>query len=423
MNRLKVWANEIALGWLGHEDGDYFFQYDSEWLQSDLKFVISPQFNLRPEPFKGAAVQTFFANLLPEGAVLDEIMQALQMRKGSIFEMIRSLGAELPGILSITPDAPIQFEHQAYKPLSLDQLSLRILERNFKKPLLLSNSHGRLSLAGAQDKLCVRYDERRGLFYDTLNQSPSTHIAKPDARSKRYQPSAINEYLCMKLAHEMKLPVPPVWFINSPQSVYLVRRFDRLVNEQHIVCLHQFDACQLLGVGPNYKYQRIGSLVSLPHIVKALRELHLNGKDLFNFQRWVMFNYLIGNSEAHAKNISVFISTSGFALTPFYDLLCLQVHGNNQLALNIGNEYNFDSIGAHSWEKFCDDCGFGLKPTFANFRKMAQDLPKAWHSLSNKAIKQLPLREEEIALIHSMTDVFQKNCSAAISMTRQLSPE
>lgn len=204
MNRLKVWSNEIALGWLSHEDGDYFFQYDSEWLQSDLKFVISPQFNLRPEPFKGAAVQNFFANLLPEGAVLEEIMQALQMRKASIFEMISSLGAELPGVLSITPEAPFQFEHQAYKPLRLDQLGLRILERDFKKPLLLSNVYGRMSLAGVQDKLGARYDERRRLIYDTLGRSPSTHIAKPDTRSKRYQPSAINEYLCMKLAHEMK---------------------------------------------------------------------------------------------------------------------------------------------------------------------------------------------------------------------------
>lgn len=417
MDRLKVWANENALGWLGHEDGEYFFQYDSEWLQSDLKFVISPQFNLRPEPFTGDAVQTFFANLLPEGAVLDEIMQALQLSKASIFEMIRSLGAELPGVLSITPDAPIQFEHQAYKPLSLDQLSLRILERNFKKPLLLSNSHSRLSLAGAQDKLGVRYDERRGFIYDPLGKSPSTHIAKPDTQSKRYQPSAINEYLCMKLAQVMKLPVSPVWFINSPQSVYLVRRYDRLVNEHHIVCLHQIDACQLLGLGSDCKYQRNGGLASLSQIVKALRELPLKGKDLFNFQRWVMFNYLIGNSEAHAKNISIFISTSGFALAPFYNLLCLQVYGDNQLALSIGNEDTYDSIDSHSWKVFCDDCGFGLKPTLANFKKMALDLPKAWQTLSNTAITQLPLRDEEISLIHSMTDVFQKNCSAAISMT------
>lgn len=80
MIRLKVWANDNALGWFGHEAGEHFFQYDPEWLQSDLKFVISPQFSLRLEPFKGDAVKTFFANLLPEGAALDEIMQSLQMR-------------------------------------------------------------------------------------------------------------------------------------------------------------------------------------------------------------------------------------------------------------------------------------------------------------------------------------------------------
>ena len=417
MIRLKVWANDNALGWFGHEAGEYFFQYDPEWLLRDLKFVISPQFSLRPEPFKGDAVKTFFANLLPEGAALDEIMQSLQMRNASSFEMIGRLGAELPGVLSITPDGPFQFQHQTYKPLSLDLLSLRILERDFNKPLLLSNSNSSMSLPGAQDKLGIRYDERQGLLYDTLGKSPSTHIAKPDTRLKRYQPSAINEYLCMKLAHAMKLPVPPVWYIKSPQSVYLVRRYDRLVTEHLITCLHQVDACQLLGLGSDWKYQRLGGLVSLPKIVNALRELPLNGKDLLNFQRWVMFNYLIGNSDAHAKNISILISHAGFALAPFYDLLCVQVYGDNHLALYIGDEDTYDSIGSHSWEAFCDDCGFGLKPTLANFKKMALDLPTARQKISNTAIKQSALSNEEAALIQSMTEIFQKNCSAAISMT------
>jgi serine/threonine-protein kinase HipA len=157
--------------------------------------------------------------------------------------------------------------------------------------------------------------------------------------------------------------------------------------------------------------------VSLPKIVNALRELPLNGKDLLNFQRWVVFNYLIGNSDAHAKNISILISHAGFALAPFYDLLCVQVYGDNHLALYIGDEDTYDSIGSHSWEAFCDDCGFGLKPTLANFKKMALDLPKAWQTITNSAIKQLSLSNEETTLIQSMTDIFQKNCSAAISMT------
>jgi len=74
-------------------------------------------------------------------------------------------------------------------------------------------------------------------------------------------------------------------------------------------------------------------LVSLQRIVEALRGLHLSAKDLLSFQRWVMFNYLIGNSDTHAKNVSVMVDETGYALAPFYDLLCVQVYGDDRLAL------------------------------------------------------------------------------------------
>jgi hypothetical protein len=48
---------------------------------------------------------------------------------------------------------------------------------------------------------------------------------------------------------------------------------------------------------------------------------------------------------------------------------------------------------------------------------MALDLPKAWQTITNSAIKQLALSTEETSLIQSMTHIFQKNCSAVISMT------
>ncbi len=74
-------------------------------------------------------------------------------------------------------------------------------------------------------------------------------------------------------------------------------------------------------------------LVSLQRIVEELRGLHLSAKDLLSFQRWVMFNYLIGNSDTHAKNVSVMVDETGYALAPFYDLLCVQVYGDDRLAL------------------------------------------------------------------------------------------
>lgn len=416
MIRLRVWANDLPMGWFGHEAGQYFFQYDADWLGAEHAYVLAPQFGLRPEPHLGEPVKTFFANLLPEGAALEEILSAMHMRNASTFEIIGQLGEELPGVLSVRAEGNVPTGRQQYSPLTKEALSQRIKDRDQQKPLLTSNDHTSMSLPGAQDKLGLRYDARRGLLYDSVGGTPTTHIAKPDTRLVKFQPSAMNEYLCMRLAAAIKLPVPPVHLIQVPETVYIVQRYDRIVSGDTVKCLHQVDGCQLMGLGQDWKYERQG-LVSLKRIVEALRGLQLPARDLLNFQRWVMFNYLIGNSDAHAKNVSVLIDETGYALAPFYDLLCVQVYGDDKLALYIGDDDRYDSVGAHSWEAFCEDCGFGYKPTLTLFRRMAQDVRKNWASVVDQTSGAVALTEPELKLMRDMTTVIEKNCMAALSMT------
>lgn len=417
MIRLRVWANSQPMGWLGHEMAQYFFQYDAQWLKAEDAFLLAPQFELREEPYRGDAVKTYFGNLLPEGIPLDEVLNQIQIRGANTLELIGEMGADLPGILSVLPENEAPDQRQKYSELSKAQLSARVKARANKKPLLTSNVQTRMSLAGAQDKVGLRYDDQRGLLYDSVGGAPTTHIAKPDSRLERYQPSAINEYLCMKLANDMQLPVPPVHLLRLPEALYVVQRYDRFVEKGAIVCLHQIDACQVLGVGADWKYERQGGFVSLPKIVHAFRDLKLSGKDLLSVQRWVMFNYLIGNSDAHAKNISLMIGSQDYALAPFYDLLCVQAYGDNDLALFIGDENTYEAVGAHSWEAFCADCGFGFKPTMALFRKMAKDIGKSWERTVANATHQNQLTTAESSLIERIGAIIDSNSKTALSMT------
>lgn len=187
----------------------------------------------------------------------------------------------------------------------------------------------------------------------------------------------------------------------------------------NIVGLHQIDGCQLLGHGPGWKYQRTGGLVSLPKLVAALRALRLRGSDLLQLQRWVMFNYLIGNADAHAKNLSVLIDEKGFRLAPFYDLLCVRAYGDTGLALFIGDEDHFDAVGAHSWEALCADCGFGFAPVLQEFRRMAQDLLPAWLKVSERMGKEAAVTDAEQTLLSRMTAIFEQHCAHAMSMTER----
>ena len=158
MIRLRVWANAQPMGWFGHEAAQYFFQYDEQWIKDEAAFPLAPQFELRLEPHRGDAVKTFFANLLPEGTPLDEVLNQIQLRDANTFEIIGEMGADLPGVLSVLPEGKEPDTQQKYSELSKEELSHRVKDRAQKKPLLTSNEQTRMSLAGAQDKVGLRYD-------------------------------------------------------------------------------------------------------------------------------------------------------------------------------------------------------------------------------------------------------------------------
>ncbi len=156
---------------------------------------------------------------------------------------------------------------------------------------------------------------------------------------------------------------------------------------------------------------------SIPRLVAALRNLPVRGSDLLQVQRWVMFNYLIGNADAHGKNLSVLVDDKGYRLAPFYDLLCVKAYGDDGLALFIGDEETFTAVGAHSWEALCKDCGFRLPETLKGFRKMAQDLLPAWHKVLDRTLLETQATAAEAAVLGRMTQVFDAHAGNALSMT------
>ena len=413
MIRLRVWAGARLMGWFGYAAGEYFFEYDTQWLQQPGGYMLAPQFPLQPTQFTGSTVRNFFENLLPEGTALDDLLSTLTLRNPNTLELLGQLGQDLPGVLSLLPENVKPEWRQQYRPLNFDTLSQRLRSR---QPLLVSNDQATMSLAGAQEKMGLRWDAKRASLSESVGFTPTTHILKPDTRQPRYQPSAINEYACMKLARALKLPVPDVWLLRVPEAAYVVQRYDRAEVAGNIVALHQFDGCQLLGHGSGWKYERQGGLVSIPRLVEALRKLPVRGADLLQVQRWVMFNYLIGNADAHGKNLSILVDDRGYRLAPFYDLLCVKAYGDDGLALFIGDEQTFTTVGAHSWETLCKDCDFRLPETLKGFRKMAQDLLPAWHKVLERTSLDTQTTAAEAAVLARMTDVFKAHTGNALSM-------
>jgi serine/threonine-protein kinase HipA len=141
---------------------------------------------------------------------------------------------------------------------------------------------------------------------------------------------------------------------------------------------HQIDLCQLLGKWPGYKYQSDGG-VTFPAAYAALaatRRPAVSRKQLLD---WLVFNYVIGNSDAHAKNVSFLVTRAGVDLAPAYDLLCVRVYGvdYDYMAMTIAEENRYGWVERQQWDALA--ASLSLSPKFLARRRgeLARALPAA----------------------------------------------
>ena len=85
MIRLRVWANVRPMGWFGHANTEFFFEYDKEWLSLEGGHVLAPQFPFSEQRSVGNLVRSFFENLLPEGRALDIVATTHQVSKNNLY--------------------------------------------------------------------------------------------------------------------------------------------------------------------------------------------------------------------------------------------------------------------------------------------------------------------------------------------------
>jgi len=316
---LRASINQTEVGTLQEVAGLWSFQYSEAWLANPQRFALSPHLPLVPAPLLDGAsrrpVQWYFDNLLPEEGQRHLLARDARIDVADAFGLLTFYGAESAGSLTLlSPDAG----PQALEPLrALQDIDLEARIRQLPKAPLTHAAVKRMSLAGAQHKLAVVL--RNGELYEPVGATPSTHILKPDHPDEDYPHSVINEWFVMRLAKRVGLDVPEVYRRYVPSPVYLIDRFDRVPDGDDWQRRHVIDACQLLGLDRSFKYSQ-GSMESLAALAASCRSPAVARARLFG---WLVFNVLIGNSDAHLKNLSFMVSHEGVQLAPFYDLLSI----------------------------------------------------------------------------------------------------
>ncbi len=314
---LCAFINDVEVGFLEEAGGLWRFQYADAWLNHLDSFALSPHLPLRAQSVLDGAskrpVQWYFDNLLPEEGQRVLLAGDARLDAADAFGLLAWYGAESAGSLTLLAPQAEPHQPQPLRPLPDDVLDARI--RQLPRAALTQAAVKRMSLAGAQHKLAVVLQD--GVLFEPAGATPSTHILKPDHPDEDYSHSVVNEWFVMRLAKRLGLGVPNVQRRYVPSPVYLIDRFDRVATPQGWQRRHVIDACQLLNLDRSFKYSQ-GSMASLGALANACRSPAVARARLFG---WLVFNVLVGNSDAHLKNLSFTVSHEGVQLAPFYDLL------------------------------------------------------------------------------------------------------
>lgn len=221
----------------------------------------------------------------------------------------------------------------------------------------------RLSLAGAQDKcpLLIRNQQ----YFLPRREAPSSHILKFEIPDYKNVPAY--ETFTTMLARAVGLAAVDLQLHRLGKASYIsIERYDRYWDDKGTLHRsHQEDFCQALGYGYQYKYEQDGG-PTFAQCYQLVQEASAEpALDLQSLLRWQIFNVLAGNSDGHAKNLSLlYASDNRTRLAPFYDLVSTRAIAriDRNLALSVGSERNPSKIGWQHWSIEAQKCG--IRPKF-----------------------------------------------------------
>ena len=440
--RLDVYCQNTLAGWLEHNPAtnQFAFIYAPIWLAQSDAFAISPLLPLdgvqgQSAEIHSAIVRQFFENLLPEGGALDDAAASNGLSKNNLVGLMLALGKETAGALRISSNvADINYAVEDENPelrsslryLSHDELSLRIRSRP-EMPFSIWDGKVRLSIAGFQDKIAVlKRDD--GWHFTQGARLASTVILKPEPLNHKLAGLTSNEFFCMRLAWHLQLPAAPVRLVHVPEPVLEITRFDREITPNGVLRRHIIDGCQALGLSVAMKYERqygdgkevknLRDGASLPRLFGLLNMTNRPAAQRLLLLRWTLFQILVGNTDAHGKNLSFFINSLGMYLTPAYDIVCTLAYARKQIndnfAMAIGDAFSEDDLTAYEWTHFANACGLSPRLVRIEMIKMASQmlerLPPVCAEVTSEGAR--------VEIVQDVVEVIKRLCLHHLQLTK-----
>ncbi|RFC63901.1 MULTISPECIES: type II toxin-antitoxin system HipA family toxin [Mesorhizobium] len=405
---LNVFLNSRHVGVLRREtSGAIDFTYARDWLDWSETFPVSLSLPLRESRYIGAPVTNVFDNLLPDSELIRRRVAERVGAEGiDPYSLLTALGHDCVGALQFLPDGsePGTAGSVEGRAVSDDEIAA-LLANLASAPLGVGDDEDfRISIAGAQEKTALL--RKDGKWFKPSGTAATTHILKPQigqiADGVDLSNSVENEYLCLKLAAALGLPSADAEIADfGDRRTLIVERFDRRwTGNGRLLRLPQEDMCQALSIPPTRKYQSEGG-PGMRAIIQLLKASDRPDEDTAAFMRACILFWLIGATDGHAKNFSIFLAPGGrFHMTPLYDVLTTQPSLDSgqiarrkfKLAMSVGknNHYALDEIVPRHFQQTADEAGIGTAALRAIFEEFAATTGKAMQSTIDELPKGFP---------------------------------
>ena len=383
---LNVYLLNRFVGRFSHESvGDiYAFQYDPEYLANPAEGALSHSLPLQSDVFESEAAYGYFANLLPPAYIRKKLEKCVHISAGNVFGFLRALGGDCAGAVAlyregVRPNPP---EKEILRPLEESE-AVRILKSLRIRPLYADGETGyRYSGAGAQDKLIARVAEGKVIL--PLYGTPSTHIVKPATGD--FQNSVENECFCQKLAARLGLNSSECEILVLEGDRYFVsKRYDRAMSDGRVARLHQEDFCQMLSIDPEQKYEEQGG-PSAAMCMETLRDVKASPQDQIAFIDALVYNFLVGNADAHGKNYSVLYHGGRASFSPLYDVVSTAVYPqlSRAMAMSIGGVSRIDDIQRECFSRMAEEFQMSPKLVLSRLDEMARRIMPVAQNLADE---------------------------------------
>lgn len=435
MAMLKIYMNDEYVGeLLKTADGAHQLIYANSWLTSSKARPLSLSLPLQKGKITSSQVYNYFDNLLPDSLhIRERIVKRFQAASTQPFDLLSEIGKDSVGAINlqneVTAQTSVSLTVRAllYEELTNEKLVSLLQGYKADAPLgmVKEQEDFRISVAGAQEKTALIKIKNKWCVPKGL--TPTTHIIKlPIGEIKGptatldLSNSVENEWLCIELARELDFSVPNVEIINvGDVKALAVERFDRRwsTDRSWLVRLPQEDMCQAHGVAPAIKYESDGG-PGITEIMKLLMGSKCALADRDAFMRFQVFQWLIGATDGHAKNFSIYLEAGGsYRLTPFYDILSaytvLGGRGLNvrdlSLAMGLraskGKKRKIEMIFPRHFIATAKSVGFDIQRMQQIMDEFAVNLPIAIDKLKRRMPASIPVQMQDAVFSNALKQV------------------